>query len=85
MSQQCALAAKKGNGILGCTRPNIASRSREVVLPLYSVLVRPHIGSCVQFSALQYGRDMDILERVQQRATGMTEGLEHLSSFMRKG
>jgi len=78
MSQQCVLAAQKANHILGCIKSSVDSRSREEILPLCSALVRSHLESCIQLWSPQHRTDMELLERVQRRATKMIQGKEHL-------
>jgi len=61
----------------------MASRSREVILPLCSALVRSDVESCIQRWSPQHRKGMELLERVQRRITKMIRGWS--TSPVRKG
>ena len=69
----------RSDDILGCIKEGVASREREVIVPLYPAFVRPHLECWVQGWGPQHRKDVEVFEWIQRRATEMIRGLEHLS------
>ena len=47
VSEQCRIAASKGNQVLGMIRRNITYKEKSLIVPLYKAIVRPHLNSSV--------------------------------------
>ena len=69
----------KANRILGMIKRNFTDRSKEVIIPLYESLVRPHLEYCCQIWNPNYNKDIDLVEGVQRRATKLITGMQNLS------
>ena len=72
MSSACQ--RKKANSISGMIKINIKWKNKEIIISLYKSLVRPNLEYCVQAWCPYFNKDMEVLERVQRRATRMIEG-----------
>ena len=66
ISEQCAMTASKGNQMLGLIRRNITYTEKELIIPLYKTIVRPHLEYCIQAWRSYHKKNIDILERVQR-------------------
>ena len=65
------------NRILGMIKRNFDYLDRDMVLQLYKSLVRPHLEYCVQAWRPHLQKDIDLLERVQRRATKLVPKLKY--------
>ena len=79
VSEQCGIAASKGNQILGLIRRTIMYKEKQLIVPLYKAIVRPHLEYCIQAWRPYRKKDIDKLERIQRRATKMIPELRDLS------
>ncbi len=78
-SQQCKDAASKADKMLDFIKRNFSFKNRDIILPLYISLVRPHLEYAVQFWSLHHTKDVAKLEAVQRRAMKMIKSLRNES------
>ena len=69
VSEPCRIAASKGNQVLGMIRRNITYKDNSLIVPLYKAIVRPHLEYCIQAWSPYLRKDIDMLEKIQRRAT----------------
>ena len=82
VSEQCEIAAAKGNQIHGLSRRNIVYKENELIIPLYKTIVRRHLEYCIRAWRPYRKKDIDMLERVQRRATNMIPKRRNISYEM---
>ena len=83
VSEQYGIAASKGNQMLGLIRRTIMYKKKQLIVPLYKAVVRPHLEYCIQAWRPYRKNDIDKLERIQRRATEMIPELRDLSYVSR--
>ena len=79
ISEQCGIAASKGNQILRLIGRTITYKEKQLIVPLYKAIIRPHLEHCIQAWRPYRKKDIDKLERIQRRATKMIPELRYLS------
>ena len=79
VSEQCRIAASKGNQVLGMIRRNITYKEKSLIIPLYKAIVIPHLEYCIQAWNPHLRKDVDMLAKIQRRATKLIPELRDLT------
>ena len=82
-SHHVAAVAAKANSRLGIIKRSFEFIDKEIFLALYLTLVRPLLEYAVQCWSPYLQQDIDLLERVQRRATKLVPTIAHLPYEMR--
>ena len=67
VSEQCRIAASKGNQVLGMICRNITYKDKSLIVPLYKAIVIPHLEYCVQAWSPYLRKDIDMLEKYREQ------------------
>ena len=79
VSERCRIVASKGNQVPGMIRRNITYTEKSLITPLYKAIVRPHLEYCILAGNPYLRKDVDMLEKIQRRATKLIPGLRDLT------
>jgi len=78
-SKQCAKAADAANAVLGMIKRTFLCKDKDLLLQLYKSLVRPKLEYSVQAWSPYVQKDVQLLEKVQRRATKLIKGFSNSS------
>ena len=76
-NKQCIKAYNSANATLGMIRRSFVNRDRETIMQLYKSIVRPKLEYCIQAWRPYLQKDIDLIEKIQHRATKMIGALKN--------
>ena len=81
--KQTEKSCKTANRVLGFIALNFKNKNKELILPWYKSLVRPHPEHSVQFRSPHLRQDIDKIEKIQRRDTKMIPEIGNHSYLQR--